>query len=220
MMLLFAGMTAILVTFGSVSSDAGGLAEFTATELFVMEAEGVITTDEIVAELNRRANPTKVLQPLGATVAVALVGTGEAFTAMVPDIDGDGVDDEGTCFTIDLIDLNSNEVIGDATDCLSNITEDGDGLRLVGTTTFNFPQGQLVTRGLTTVQPLLHGENGFTHATAAPPPLNGESNILSGTGAFEDSVGSGTARLSGLVDMSRLGTEGLLTFDCLFVIDL
>jgi hypothetical protein len=139
---------------------------------------------------------------------------------MPPDIDGDGVEDEATCFTVDLIDLETNEVIGDATDCLSNITEVGDGLTLVGTTTFNFPQGQLVTRGLTTVQPLLHGENGFTHSTGAPPPLNGESNILSGTGVFADSVGSGTARLSGLVDMSRLGDEGILRFDCLFVIDL
>jgi hypothetical protein len=96
-----------------------------------------------------------------------LVGTGEAFSSTVPDIDGDGdgVADEATCFTIDLIDLDSNEIIGDATDCLSNITPDGDGLRVIGTTTFNFPQGQLVTRGETTAQPLLHGANGFTHAT-------------------------------------------------------
>ena len=85
---------------------------------------------------------------IGSRIAVALVGTGEA-----------------SCFTIDLINLDSNEIIGDATDCLSNITPDGDGLRVIGTTTFNFPQGQLVTRGETTAQPLLHGANGFTHAT-------------------------------------------------------
>ena len=33
-------------------------------------------------------------------------------------------------------------------------------------------------------------------------------------------AGSGTTRLSGLVDMSRLGEEGILRFDCLFIIDL
>jgi hypothetical protein len=147
-------------------------------------------------------------------------GAGEAFTTTTPDIDGDGVEDEATCFNVDLIDVSTNEVIGDATDCLSNITPDGDGLTIVGTTTFNFPQGQLVAHGLTTVQPLLHGAEGFTHSTGAPPPLNGESNILSGTGEFADAAGSGTVRLSGLVDMSRLGDEGILRFDCLFVIDL
>ena len=79
---------------------------------------------------------------IGSRIAVELVGTGEAFSSTVPDIDDDGVADEATCFTIDLIDLDSNEIIGDATDCLSNITPDGDGLRVIGTTTFNFPQGQ------------------------------------------------------------------------------
>ncbi len=155
----------------------------------------------------------------GPRIAVALVGTAEAFTSTVPDIDGDGTADEGTCFTVDLIDASTNEVIGDATDCLSNITEDGDGLKIIGTTTFNFPEGQIVTRGETTVQPLLFGQNGFTHSTGAAPPLGG-SNILSATGDFAGSADSGTARLSGLVDMSRLGEEGILRFDCLFLIDL
>jgi hypothetical protein len=157
---------------------------------------------------------------IGSRVAVALVGTGEAFSSTVPDIDGDGVADEATCFNIDLVDLDSNEIIGDATDCLSNITPDGDGLKVIGTTTFNFPEGQLVTRGETTAQPLLHGANGFTHATGAPAPPIGESNVLSGTGEFADAAGSGRARLSGLVDMSRLADEGLMGFNCLFVIDL
>ena len=86
-------------------------------------------------------------QVLGPRIAVALIGTGEAFTSTTPDIDGDGIDDEATCFNLDLIDVSTGDVIGDATDCLSNITPDGDGLALVGTTTFNFPQGQLVARG-------------------------------------------------------------------------
>lgn len=152
--------------------------------------------------------------------AVALVGTAEAFTSTAPDIDGDGTADESTCFTVDLIDTDTNEVLGDVTDCLSNITEDGDGLKIIGKTTFNFPEGQIVTRSETTVQPLLFGQNGFTHSTTAAPPLNGGSNILSATGDFAGATGSGTARLSGLVDMSQLGEEGILRFGYLFLIDL
>jgi hypothetical protein len=188
--------------------------------LLAITALAACGSDDPTAVPQPTSSPVVEDQPLGPRIAVALVGSAEAFTTTTPDIDGDGIDDEATCFTVDLIDVSTNEVIGDATDCLSNITPVGEGMTIVGTTTFNFPQGQLVARGLTTVQPLLHGAEGFTHATGAPPPLNGESNILSGTGEFADAAGSGTVRLSGLVDMSRLGDEGILRFDCLFVIDL
>ena len=151
---------------------------------------------------------------------VALVGNAEAFTSTAPDIDGDGTADESTCFAVDLIDADTNEVLGDATDCLSNITEEGDGLKIIGKTAFNSPEGQIATRSETTVQPLLFGQNGFAHSTGAAPPLNEGSNILSATGDFAGAAVSGTARLSGLVDMSQLGEQGILRVDYLFLIDL
>lgn len=114
-------------------------------------------------------------QELGPRIAVALVGTGEAYESTTPDIDGDGEADQATCFDVDLVDVSTGNVIGDAVDCLSNITPDGDGRQVVGTTTFNIPQGQLVARGLTTAQPLLHDANGFTHSTGTHRPLTAKA---------------------------------------------
>jgi hypothetical protein len=104
--------------------------------------------------------------------------------------------------------------IGTATDCLADIEPIGEGLKLVGTTFFNFTGGaQLVTRGNTTVQPILHGQNNFTHTTGAEP--SGGNDILSGTNQFKKAKGS--VRLSGFVNLS---VEGEITFDCIFVINL
>ena len=54
----------------------------------------------------------------------------------------------------------------------------------------------------------------FTHVTGA----NGEGGIQYGEGQFNHS--SGSARLSGLVDLARLGSDNEITFDCVFVVDL
>jgi hypothetical protein len=150
-------------------------------------------------------------------LVVALRGTDVATPDLVPDIDGDGQDDEALCFELDLVDLKSGRTIGSATDCLSNVTPVGDGLALVGTTYFHFPEGVLVTRGLTSVKPTTIGSPNFTHVTGAIPD-HGENSVLFGTGRFHKA--SGAARLSGAVNLSALGSDGLITFDCIFVIDL
>ena len=120
--------------------------------------------------------------------------------------------------------------IGTATDCLSDVTvvlDDDPGndpmgwnLALTGTTFFHLPGGTLVTQGLTTVRPALQptsqGGVTFTHVTGA----NGDGGIQYGTGRFGNGIAVGNARLSGLVNISRLVTDGEITFDCLFVIDL
>ena len=151
-------------------------------------------------------------------MVVALVGTDTATSTTLPDFgDGNGELD-ALCFTVDLVDVSTNQVIGDATDCLSNISGDPVvGMALTGTTIFNFPQGQLVSRGSTTVQPILHPspQDGFTHVTGAPAPSSG-SNIIDGTKAFKNA--DGTVRLSGLVNLENLGS-GEITFDCVFVIN-
>ncbi len=152
--------------------------------------------------------------PGGNDIVVALRGT--AVGEMQPIPATDAGTEEALCFTIDLVDLATGDVIGDATDCLADLEGDGEiGIALVGTTTFNFPDGTLVSRGLTTVQPVLVGSVAYTHITGAVPEP-GENSVLSGTGVFDGATGE--VRLSGAVNMSELDSDGKITFDCVFVI--
>ncbi len=150
----------------------------------------------------------------GHDLVVALRGTAEGVVQGIPATDLGTT--EGLCFTVDLVDLATGNVIGDATDCLADIDPDaGGGMALTGTTTFNFPGGTLVSRGRTTVQPVLDGSVDFTHITGAVPQ-EGDNSVLSGTGRFNGA--EGTVRLSGAVNLAELADEGKITFDCVFVI--
>lgn len=144
-----------------------------------------------------------------------LVGTAEGYDGSVPDIDGDGSDDAATCFDVDILDASGN-VVGTATDCLSNITPVGDGMALIGTTIFRLSNGTFTSRGNTTVQPVTTaGPTPITHTTGAVP-MNGNNGVLSGTGDFEN--WQAQVRLAGAVNLSRLDAEGMITFDCLFAV--
>lgn len=160
-------------------------------------------------------------------------GTGNAVRKQVPDNTGMQLSPSGMlradCFSADVFDLKTGQKLGTAQDCLSIIAADdapsGSGLQVVGTTVFNLPKGKLVVQGLTSVQPVnwpTSNKDGieFTHITGANSPSNA---VLSGTGEFS-STGrfenvEATSRLSGLVNMSRIG-QGEITFDCIFVVDL
>jgi hypothetical protein len=121
------------------------------------------------------------------------------------------------CFDIDLVDAKTGNVIGRGSDCLSDITpSDNGGMSLTATSFFHFPGGTLVSRGLVTLQPKLHGLEEYTHVVGAAPSL-AENSVIYGDGKFKDAAGS--VRLSGLVNLSRLGS-GYIDFDCIFVIDL
>lgn len=156
-------------------------------------------------------------------LALNLVGKGPMYESEVPDIDGDKQPDPAICFDVDLKNIADGELVGTATDCLSNI-EPGEngGLKLVGTTFFNLPNGQIVTRGLTTVQPVNQttitpdGEE-ITHITGASSDQN---SVLKATGDYW--WYRGTVRLSGMVNLSEFnGNVGdPMFFDCLFTIDL
>ncbi|USD35910.1 hypothetical protein [Ferrimonas sp. SCSIO 43195] len=151
-----------------------------------------------------------------------LVGSGAMYESTVPDIDGDGHDDAAICFDVELYDANNRRLVGTATDCLSMVTPVGTGISLVGTTYFHLPQGTLVTRGNTTVQPVIQNTmtpsgQMITHITGASGTGNA---ILWGSNRFAGAMG--TVRLSGMVDMTNFaGNPGdPIVFDCLFVIDL
>jgi hypothetical protein len=107
-------------------------------------------------------------------------------------------------------------------ECLS-VEEGPDSMgriNLIGTTFFYLPQGTLVTQGLTSVRLARPGtatEVGpITHITgAADATVNA---IVFGTKRFADATG--TARLPGMVNLSKLETEGMITSDCIFVVNL
>ena len=151
----------------------------------------------------------------GRATVLRLLGTGTAYDGFVPDIDGDGVDDPALCFDVDLLDASGHK-IGTATDCLSNIEAVGGGLALVGTTIFNLPNGSFTTRGNTTVQPITTtAATPVTHTTGAIP-MDGDNGVIAGTGVYEGFRAQ--ARLSGAVNLSKLDSDGEISFDCLFAI--
>jgi hypothetical protein len=153
---------------------------------------------------------------IGNNIAVRLVGTGQGYDGydLFDEFDLDQLG--ATCFDLDLVDAKTGKVIGQASDCLSSINMVGDGLMLTGTTFFFFPGGTLVAEGLTTVQPVLHGSADFTHITGAIPSPSG-NGVVYGDGKFKNA--NGPVRLSGAVNLSALG-DGLITFDCVFIIDI
>jgi hypothetical protein len=179
---------------------------------------GCVAAGMLGASMNALANDSGA----GNSYVLNLVGAGAMYQDFVPDIDGDGVDDPAICFDVDLVNLKNRQTVGTATDCLSDITPVGTGLALVGTTYFNFDEGQVVVRGKTTVQPALQptvSASGvtMTHITGSASPDNG---IIAGSGRFAGATG--TTRLSGMVDMSAFdGNPGEpVAFDCVFVINL
>lgn len=153
----------------------------------------------------------------GKILVLNLVGTANMVKRDVPGF----VD--AWCFDVDLINAKTGKKIGMARDCLSDIGPgpgENSGLALVGTTYFYMPEGMLVTRGETTVQPV--NQDTFTPSGQWITHITGASGygdaVLEGTGRFARS--SATVRLSGMVDMTNffLNEGEPITFDCLFVI--
>ena len=123
---------------------------------------------------------------------------------------------------LDVVNVNTGEVIGKGDDCLSQVADGSNGgVILTGTTFFNLPEGQLVSRGRTTVQPSneIAAGSPYTHITGAIP-APGTNQVVSGTGDFSGS--SGTVSLSGTVDLSNFAANpgDPVGFDCLFAINL
>ncbi len=149
----------------------------------------------------------------GQRLAVVIKGTAEGEFRMI-----DGV--EMNCFDADLVDAASGRIIGRATDCLDldSIEPDpsgGDGFSISNTQFFHLPGGTIKSLHRTTIQPVLEGSPGITHITGA---IADDMNILAGTGRFKGV--KGTVRLLGAVNLARLGEENIITFDCIFRIDL
>jgi hypothetical protein len=156
---------------------------------------------------------------IGNNMVVLLAGTGYADPSGNQFVQlGLPVPTGVVCFDMDLVDAKTGSVIGSGSDCLSDVSpsESDNGLKMTATSFFHFPGGTLVSRGLVTVQPVLHGATEFTHVTGAAPSAT-ENSVIYGDGKFDGAAGS--VRLSGLVNMENFGS-GIILFDCLFVIDI
>ena len=179
--------------------------------LFVIQFDSAQTSALLHQRLGPQSHKYRVVQLRGERInAVA-----QEFPTGVPPLDNG--ENSGLRFEMEL--LENGEVIGTATDYLSNITPVGDGIALVGTTVFNFPEGTLISRGQTTVQPVItSAPSPVTHTTGSVP-MAGTNSVILGTGIFRGATGS--VRLGGAVNMSEFSGEGTpISFDCFFVIDL
>jgi hypothetical protein len=156
-------------------------------------------------------------------VMVKLIGTGHMYNQLVPDIDGDGMDDMADCFDLDLIDVKTGELIGNGSDCIANFTNVGGAGAADATFYVNTPRGSLVVRTKSTAAPVTRettrpdGSGIFTHVAGA---ASHEDRVLSGTGRYRNRTG--TVRLNGLMDWSKFtGQVGdPLYIDCFLEINL
>jgi hypothetical protein len=155
------------------------------------------------------------------TLVLNLVGTGAMYIDTVPAATGLGDVVQAWCFDVDLVDLKTGETVGTATDCLDPTLSaqklSPSGLGMIGTTYFNLPDGLLAIQGRTTVQPRNWPTRSFTHITGGNSAGNA---VLYGTGVYRGL--NGTARLSGMVDLSQFDQSvgSLITFDCIFIVEL
>lgn len=177
------------------------------------------SSQQITAE-----NPNNTQKPKpskqNTTMVLNLVGTGDMYIDVVPDAEMPGEYVDAWCFDVDLIDLKSGKKLGQATDCLDNSRQEyalsESGIAMIGTTYFNLPGGTLAIQGRTTVQPRNWPTREFTHITGGNSAGNA---VLYGSGKYRKA--SGTARLSGMVDLSKFkGQAGdPISFDCIFVVN-
>jgi hypothetical protein len=175
---------------------------------------GLVWTQSGISESEARAGGSR------NAFVVRLLGTAQARSLSAEEIailDADQVTiDNALCFDLDLVDPESGRVIGQATDCLLNISEVDPGLFIEAATFFHFPEGSIVAAGMTTVQPTTGGSTPVTHITGSIPTPD-ENSVLHGTNRFSNA--SGEVRLSGAVNLTNVDS-GEITFDCLFVLDL
>jgi hypothetical protein len=156
---------------------------------------------------------------IGNNIVVRLAGTAQAYNGNDLFKEFGLTPLDALCFDVDLIDAKTGNAIGNASDCLSGITASvtDNGTMLTGTTFFFFPGGTLISQGLTTVQPVLHGSTDFTHITGAVPSPT-DDGVIYGDGKFKNAAGP--VRLSGAVNLGLLNSDGKITFDCVFIIDI
>jgi len=150
-----------------------------------------------------------------------LKGSAKGRIQEIPKISGSGTT-EAMCFTVPVYDMKTNKKVGTGSDCLADIVPKKDGsIALVGTTYFNFdsPKSSIVTRGFTTVQPIVTKNPkpiSATHITGSVSNSR-KNGVIEGTGKYKNLKAN--VRLSGIVGMGKFKSDNRIDFDCIFVVD-
>jgi len=147
-----------------------------------------------------------------------LQGKAVGTTRPIPQVPETGTT-QGNCFDVDILGLGDNTAVGTATRCLTDIRTVDSGMALTATTFFRFPNGMLVSRQRTTVQPMIDRTAEMTHITGAlPAPL--ATNVLAevGTGKFAGVPGS--VRIVGAMNLSNFKDKNEIAFDDIAIIRL
>jgi hypothetical protein len=131
---------------------------------------------------------------------------------------------ESMCFGgIHIIDKKSGLIVGEANDCLSNVQDNNGALQVFGTTFLNFFGADdvhtLIVQGNISVQPVtVPAKTAWgmkvTHITGSSNEA-GNNAVIGGSGFFEGATGTG--RISGMVDMSKIDhpTDPHIVFSCM-----
>lgn len=121
-----------------------------------------------------------------------------------------GINFESTCFTMDLVDPATNEIVGTLQDCDLGTVEFEDGSLISNViTTFNIDgKGSITSIAEVLQKPIEHG----IYSTFFDPK---EDNIIQGTSQFQGA--KGTVSLEGEVDLGQF-EEGIIGFNCTFTI--
>src|SRR5262245_5057085 len=152
------------------------------------------------------------------TLIVQMRGKAIGMTRAIPPVPETGTT-QGNCFDMDLVNPGDNRVIGTATRCLTDISTVNGGMALTATTFYRLPQGTIVSRQRTTVQPIIGSAAGITHITGAiPAPLANTILTEAGTGQFVGVPGS--VRLVGAMDLSNFRDRNEIAFDDIAIIRL
>jgi hypothetical protein len=149
---------------------------------------------------------------------VQLQGKAIGMTRPIPQVPDTGTI-QGNCFDVDILGLGDNTAAGTATQCLTDIRTVNGGMALTATTFFRFPNGTVVSRQRTTVQPIIDGTAEMTHITGTiPAPL--ATNVLAevGTGKFAGVPGS--VRIVGAMNLSNFKDKNEIAFDDIAIIRL
>jgi hypothetical protein len=155
----------------------------------------------------------------GRTLIVQLKGTAIGQTRTIPPLDPTRAATTGNCFDVELTDAMTDNHIGTATRCFTNVTTVNGSTVLTDTTFFHLREGTLVSQSQTTVTPAFDSSPDVVHiATAIPAPS--ATTILpdAGNGAFRNVPG--TVRLAGAMDMSQFRARNEIGFNDIYIIRL
>jgi putative peptidoglycan binding protein len=152
------------------------------------------------------------------TLVVQLTGKDIGETRSIPQIAATGTA-EGNCFDVDLFDVRAGKALGTATRCFADVHTVGTGMALTDTIFFHLPEGTLVSRSRTTVQPAIDSSPEVTHVAVALPDAATNAVLAdAGSGPFQGVMGR--TRLAGVMDMRQFQERNEIAFNDLFVIEL